>query len=191
MEQIEGFEISVGLDSAGLKRDLGELSRLGQSFGASITRAFTGAITGGRKFSDLMRSLALTLSRQALSSALRPFGNILGNAIAGLFGPVTANRHGNVVRRAQITPFAHGGVVNSPVLFPLRGGTGIAGEAGPDAILPLRRGSDGKLGVAGGNSGGIFITMNISTPDVSGFQRSQTQIAASMARAIERGQRNL
>ncbi len=101
------------------------------------------------------------------------------------------NRDGNVVRSGRITPFADGGVVNSPVLFPLRNGTGLAGEAGPEAILPLKRGADGKLGVAAGGQGNVTITMNISTPDVAGFQRSQSQIAANLVRAMERGQRNL
>ncbi len=191
MEQIESFSIGLKLDSAGLKRDLGDLSRLGNSFGASITRAFTGAISGGRKFSDVLRTLALSLSRQALSAALRPIGNLAGNALTGLFGAFTGNSHGNVIRNRQVTPFADGGVVNSPVLFPLRSALGVAGEAGPEAILPLKRGGDGRLGVAAGGAGGVVVNMTITTPDVGGFRRSQAQVAASLARAIERGQRNL
>ena len=66
------------------------------------------------------------------------------------------------------------------------------GEAGPEAIMPLARGADGKLGVrAGGGGGAVQVTMNISTPDAAGFQRSQSQIAAEMSRAIQRGRRNL
>jgi len=65
------------------------------------------------------------------------------------------------------------------------------GEAGPEAIMPLSRGADGRLGVrAAGGGGAVNITMNISTPDVQGFQRSQGQIAAQMSRALGRGQRN-
>jgi phage-related minor tail protein len=75
----------------------------------------------------------------------------------------------------------------------MRGGVGLMGEAGPEAILPLGRGADGKLGVrgAGGGGGSVQVTMNISTPDAAGFQRSQSQIAAEMNRAIQRGRRNL
>ena len=67
------------------------------------------------------------------------------------------------------------------------------GEAGPEAIMPLARGADGRLGVRGGRRGGgaVQVTMNITTPDVGGFQRSQSQIAAEMNRAIARGRRNL
>ncbi len=87
--------------------------------------------------------------------------------------------------------FADGGVVNSPVLFPLQGGTGLMGEAGPEAIMPLSRGSDGRLGVRlGGGGGGGQVTVNISTPDAASFKQSQGQVAALVARAVERGQRN-
>jgi phage-related minor tail protein len=71
----------------------------------------------------------------------------------------------------------------------MRGGTGLMGEAGPEAILPLQRGADGRLGVAGGG-GAVNVTMNITTPDAQGFRRSQSQIAAEMGRALARGQRN-
>ena len=87
-------------------------------------------------------------------------------------------------------PFADGGIVNSPTLFPMRGGTGLMGEAGPEAIMPLARGADGRLGVRGG-AGGVNVTVNIQTPDAQSFARSQSQVAALMARAVTRGQRNL
>lgn len=66
------------------------------------------------------------------------------------------------------------------------------GEAGPEAIMPLARGSDGRLGVRGAGGGGMVnVTMNITSPDVAGFQRSRGQVAAEMSRAIQRGRRNL
>ena len=65
------------------------------------------------------------------------------------------------------------------------------GEAGPEAIMPLARGADGRLGVqAGGGGRSVTVVMNITTPDVQGFQRSQGQIAAQAQRALSRGQRN-
>jgi phage-related minor tail protein len=87
-------------------------------------------------------------------------------------------------------PFALGWVQSGPVTFPMRGGTGLMGEAGPEAIMPLTRGADGRLGVQAQGGGAVHVTMNITTPDVVGFQRSQSQIAAQMARALGRGQRN-
>ncbi|MEY8838725.1 phage tail tape measure protein, partial [Cribrihabitans sp. XS_ASV171] len=76
--------------------------------------------------------------------------------------------------------------------FPMRGGMGLMGEAGPEAIMPLARGPDGKLGVrqSGGGGRAVNVVMNITTPDVQGFRRSQGQIAAQMSRALGRGNRN-
>jgi phage-related minor tail protein len=158
--------------TAELKTEMQDLSRLADSFGNRLVTSLAGAVIHGRKLSDVFRSLALSTANQALSQALKPLGNIVGSLFSG-----------------KTTAFADGGVVNSPVLFPMRGGTGLAGEAGPEAIMPLARGADGKLGVRGAG-GGTNVTVNISTPDVQGFRQSQSQVAAMVARAVERGQRN-
>jgi phage-related minor tail protein len=168
-----------------LRGEMQDLSRLADSFGNKLVTSLAGAVIHGRKLSDVFRGLALSLANQALSQALRPIGNMVGNLLGGLF----ANANGNVVSAGRITPFASGGIVNSPLLFPLRGGTGLMGEAGPEAIMPLARGADGKLGVRGG-SGGSRVTINITTPDIQSFRQSQGQIAAQMSRALARGQRN-
>ena len=97
---------------------------------------------------------------------------------------------GGTFSQGRVMPFARGGVVSGPTTFPMRGGTGLMGEAGAEAIMPLARGPDGKLGVRGGGGQAINITMNISTPDAQSFQRSQGQIAAQMSRVLGRGQRN-
>ena len=83
-------------------------------------------------------------------------------------------------------------MIDQATRFPMRGATGLMGEAGPEAIMPLTRGPDGKLGVktAGGTARPVTVVMNISTPDVKSFQRSQSQIAAQAMRALSRGQRN-
>jgi phage-related minor tail protein len=64
------------------------------------------------------------------------------------------------------------------------------GEAGPEAIMPLARGADGKLGVRGGQ-GAMNVTVNIAAQDAESFRRSQSQVAALITRAALRGQRNL
>lgn len=80
--------------------------------------------------------------------------------------------------------------MSGPVTFPMRGGTGLMGEAGPEAIMPLSRGPDGRLGVRAQGGGAVSVVMNIQTPDVDGFRRSQGQIAAQLGRVIGRGGRN-
>jgi phage-related minor tail protein len=65
---------------------------------------------------------------------------------------------GNVFDAGRLVPFAQGTVLASPIAFPLSGGrTGIAGEAGPEAILPLARDSRGRLGVRGGDGRGNVV----------------------------------
>jgi phage-related minor tail protein len=93
---------------------------------------------------------------------------------------------------SPILPFAAGGVIGAPTYFPLAsGGLGLAGEAGPEAIMPLSRGPDGRLGIAGGATQGGNITVQISTPDPGSFRRSEAYITGQIARAVARGQRSL
>jgi phage-related minor tail protein len=166
----------LNLRTEQLRSEMEDLSRLADSFGQKLVTGLASAVTQGRKLSDVMRSIALSIANQALGQALKPLGDIAGNLLGGLAGGVK--------------PFADGGIVNSPLLFPLKGGTGLAGEAGPEAIMPLARGADGKLGVRGGG-GGSRVTVNISTPDAESFKQSRGQVAALMARALSRGERNL
>lgn len=72
-------------------------------------------------------------------------------ALPGGFMPGFAN--GAAFRAGNVIPFAAGGIVGSPTMFPMsRGRTGLMGEAGPEAIMPLRRGPGGRLGVETANS---------------------------------------
>ena len=183
----DGLSFSIDLDTSALRTGLTDLERLSRSFGNTLARSFTSAVTGGRKLSDVLRSLALSLANTTLRAALRPLGNLVG----GVFGSALASANGNVFSAGRVMPFAQGGIVNSPTLFAMRGGLGVMGEAGPEAVMPLTRGADGRLGVKAQGASQVTVNMNISTPDVGGFQRSQTQVAAMMLRALERGQRNL
>ena len=82
------------------------------------------------------------------------------------------------------------GVIGAPSYFPLAtGGFGLAGEAGPEAIVPLTRGGDGRLGVSMAGSGAPNITVQIATPDASSFRRSEAYVTGQIARAVARGQR--
>lgn len=177
---------TLNLQTEQLRSSMSDLSRLADSFGNRLVAAFAGAVIHGRKLSDVLKGLALSLANTALTQALRPLGNLLG----GLFGNLVGSARGNLFSGGRVVPFAHGGIVNSPTLFPMRGSTGLMGEAGPEAIMPLARGADGRLGVRS-SGGGVQVTVNISTPDAQSFQRSQSQIAAMLTRAVARGQRNL
>ena len=170
-----------------------ELDSLAQRFGTSMTRAFASGIAHGKSFDDILRSVGQKFIEISLRAGLQP----LSNLATGLVGQLTQGLTGSLAcmfggggGMGPIMPFADGGVIASPGYFPLGRGVGLAGEAGPEAILPLSRGSDGRLGVAAsGMSGGGMVTINIQTPDVEGFRRAETQISAQLARAVARGRR--
>lgn len=188
--EIEG--VGGGLKEAG--RDAAGASR---TMSVSLRRAFEGIVFDGKKLSDTLTELGRSLSGAVLNQAIAPVQNALGasigNGIQAMIGGMLPFKNGAAFSAGRVAAFARGGVVDGPTHFPMRGGIGLMGEAGPEAILPLARSSDGKLGIrSDGRSGGaVHVTMNISTPDAAGFQRSQSQIAAEMGRAIQRGRRNL
>ena len=169
-----------------LRTEMQDLNGLADAFGAKLVSSFASAVVHGKSLSDTVRGMLQSLAQTALTAALKP----LGNAIGELFGGLFANAKGNAFSNGQFMPFADGGVVNSPTLFGMHGGLGLMGEAGPEAILPLARGADGSLGVRAGG-GGSNVTINIQTPDVQGFGQSQNQIAAMVSRALSRAQRNM
>ncbi len=147
------------------------------------------------KLSDALRTVANSMIDAAWKAAVKPVSSHIGGMIAqgasAVFGSYSPFADGGSFSQGRVMPFANGGVVNGPVTFPMRGGMGLMGEAGPEAIMPLARGPDGKLGVRGGGGGGsVNVVMNVHTPDVQGFQRSQSQIAAQMSRVLGRGARN-
>lgn len=197
MSDSYGFDL-VDASSAGdlpgtVDRTRSSTHALGVSagqFANAITKAFAQATTGGKQFDDVLKSLALKLSNVAVRNAFKPIARDLAGglqgAFGGLFGDGSAGGSGPV-----LSAFASGGVINTPSYFPLSGGSlGLAGEAGPEAIMPLSRGSDGRLGIAGGGGQSGNVTVQISTPDAGSFRRSEAYITGQIARAVARGQRN-
>ncbi|AXC51223.1 phage tail tape measure protein [Paracoccus suum] len=179
-----------------------ETGQLSAGIGGGLRRAFDGLALDGMKLSDALKGVARSIVDTAFSIAMKPVHQALGGAIAqgmgamlgGTIGGAQPFAKGGAFTEGRVMPFARGGVVSQPTYFPMRGATGLMGEAGPEAIMPLRRGPDGRLGVAAaGGQGGraaVNVTINVTTPDVAGFSRSQSQIAAQMSRALARGDRN-
>lgn len=138
---------------------------------ASITSALGG---GGGAFSSLIGAVTGGLSGSSAASA----ANVLGGddklgAMVRLMG-LTKNAAGGVYNSASLSAYS-GSMVNKPTLFKFASGAGVMGEAGPEAILPLRRGADGKLGVAGGGGGSNVIVNNYSSSQVETEQQQNAE----------------
>ncbi|MCS0501093.1 phage tail tape measure protein [Ancylobacter mangrovi] len=189
--------VAITADTSAFRRELSEAERLARGFGRVVGDALTGAAVKGREADDVFRSLVSRLSTLALDAAFRPIEQGVARLFQNLLGGTLGFANGGVIGAApgggRVVPFAQGGVVAAPSYFPLAGGrTGLMGESGAEAILPLRRGPDGRLGVAAQDQGRtVNVTVNVSTPDASSFRRSEAYLSGLVARAVTRGERSL
>lgn len=162
----------------------GELERIGDladGVARSISSAFRGAMTEGKSFRSVLGDIAKSFADIALKAAIKPLGTLVGGLVENLFAATNPALGG-------VTPFAKGGVIASPSYFPLGNGLGLAGEAGPEAIMPLARGADGRLGVAGAG-GAVHVTFNVTASDARSFAASEAEMSAMLLRAVRRGTR--
>lgn len=135
----------------------GSTDRL-SAFGETAKSVFRAVALEGKSLSGTLKQLAASWFASKSSSLFdSAFGSItkaLGFADGGAF-----------LGGRQLA-FANGGVVSSPTYFPMQGGTGVMGEAGPEAIMPLTRAAGGKLGVRAVGGGGIGAITVYADPSV-------------------------
>jgi tape measure domain-containing protein len=151
---------------------------IAQYIAIGIARMFAGMGGGGGDFAP---------------SGSLPSAGFVGPStnFAGISGPLpdwSFNAKGNAFGANGIIPFAKGGIVNGPTLFPFANGTGLMGEAGPEAIMPLQRGANGKLGVlASGGGGNVSVVVNVdaSGSNVEGDAEDSKQLGRVIAAAIQ------
>ncbi|MEG3662797.1 phage tail tape measure protein [Celeribacter halophilus] len=189
------FNQEMGRLQATVAETQREVSKLDSGISRGLKKAIDGLVFDGDTLADALKGLGESMLNAAYNAAISPVtshvGSVLGTGLEGVIQSLMPFEKGGAFAQGKVMPFANGGVVSGPTYFPMRGGTGLMGEAGAEAIMPLTRGADGKLGVqAQGGSRPVNITMNITTPDVQGFQRSQSQVAAQLSRALGRGSRN-
>lgn len=146
------------------------------------------------KLGDLFIDQAFNMLFGGLSGGIGGGGGGLFGWLGGLFG--FAN--GGVFNGGHVQPFARGGIVNGPTLFPMANGAGLMGEAGPEAIMPLRRGPDGRLGVAANSNGGsMHVSVGVTVDDegrlqayVKSISRQEAQSAAAVGTQVAVAQAN-
>jgi phage-related minor tail protein len=187
----EDVVVAIRADTAPFQAALANLEKLSGSFGDQLAGALKGATVNGKQLDDVLRRLGLNLAGMALSQGLKPLTNLAGSLFANLFGGLAGAlpfAKGGVT--GAPIPFASGGVVSSPTYFPMGGQLGLMGEAGSEAILPLRRGADGSLGVAASTgSTPVNVVFNVTAQDAASFRKSEAQITGMLARAVSRGTR--
>ena len=125
-----------------------------RSFSSVLRRGLKDALVEGKSLEGVLKRAALSISSRTLNSALAPITGLFGNGanqlLPGLGSGISGLLSGVVKSAAtKAIPFAEGGVIGAPTTFPLAGGrVGLMGEAGREAVLPLARGTDGRLGFA-------------------------------------------
>jgi hypothetical protein len=137
-----------------------EMERLSNFIGDQVGDALMSIVDGTKSVKDAFKDMA----RAVISELYRVIVvQRIVNAVSGGINNLFGSANGNAFSNGSVVPYADGGVVSRPTLFPMSNGrTGLMGEAGPEAILPLKRGPSGQLGVAASGTGGITVTNNIS-----------------------------
>ncbi len=181
-----------------------ELGGAFQSAGEQAANSFTDVLLRIESVRDAARALIQDLSRIAVNQLVtKQLATSFTGALSEAFGGGTnivdegniggarfflEEKRGDVFRKSKVVPFAKGGVFTEPFAFPMGGNkVGIGAEAGrPEAIMPLTRGRDGRLGVeasGGGQSVSITQHINIQTQDAKSFKRaSRGQLRQDLGR---------
>jgi hypothetical protein len=187
IEGIDGLTTSLGQAGSSGSSSLAKLkagvqdleepiSQTGQLFG----RTFSDIIRRSNDAGDALARLTDQLADQIFTSGFNSLWSGLG--LDALIGSIFPSAKGNVFAGGRAVPFANGGVVTGPTLFPMPGRqTGLMGEAGPEAIMPLTR-IGGKLGVraqGGGSSGRVQVDVFVNDDGkIGAIARSEAQNVA-------------
>lgn len=162
-----------------VRTEIDRIGDLANGVARSISAAFRGALMEGKSVQSVLGDIARSFADIALKAAIRPLGDLAGGLVGSLF---------KAVDPALVKPFAKGGVIAAPTYFPMGGAMGLMGERGAEAIMPLARGPDGRLGVAGGG-GAVHVTFNVTASDARSFAASEAELSAMLLRAVKRGMR--
>lgn len=151
-----------------------------QTFEGIMESALMSMVDGSQSVEDafkgMLRNILLEIYRQQI---VDPIAKNLGSFLGGFFANGGAFQGGR-----EIKAFATGGVVSAPTMFPMANGAGLMGEAGPEAIMPLKRGANGKLGVEMHGGGAQQVIVNQSFNFSANGDESVKKIIAQAAPQI-------
>jgi|GEM_PF-1729558 len=159
---------------------------LGQGLGGVLQGLLNKTLTWKEALLQVLRSALSYFDQMAKIGGQGGLfgGGIFGGLVKGLIG----FSRGGVFSGGNVVPFASGGVVSGPTLFPMAGGrTGLMGEAGDEAIMPLKRGRDGRLGVAAANSNQPMIVNFETNIDATGADRAALERVVARQDEMEKG----
>lgn len=160
-------------------------------FVSRFDNAFKSLITGTQSASEAFRNMAASMAADIASllvkkTLLEPIVSATG--LSSLFSGFFAD--GAAFQNGRVTAFASGGVVDRPTLFPMANGAGLMGEAGPEAVMPLQRGADGKLGVKSQGGGNVINqTINVNAGGGAGGGGNPQELAKLVGRAVRNSTR--
>ncbi|HQP31149.1 MAG TPA: hypothetical protein PLB81_07460, partial [Deltaproteobacteria bacterium] len=148
-----------------MKGDMNSFSAYWDSFCDSMLRSFTDAVA------QMVVQWAIGQAGMAASSA----GSGIGGGIGGFIATLFTSAHGNVFMNGSPMAFRAGGLITRPTIFPMaNGGIGMAGEAGTEAIMPLKRLGNGNLGVKSSGGGVTVNVINNGSQSQASVQQTRT-----------------
>ena len=176
----EPVVIPLEVDFSGFQSAMGELEKSSKRFAGAFGGSLRSAIRSGASFEDMLMSMALRISDIGLQTGLRPLenavGGFLGSAVSGLTGSLNGV---NTSSRFDLTSIL-GSAFSSP-----------ASQAISTGVQGVSRGFQASPSNAQSPISPTNVTFNVSTPDVEGFRKSQTQISTLLARSVNRSRRGL
>ena len=177
------FEEAMNLRQALADAGVQAVAKFGDAFADFVA---TGKSSFKEMTASILQDLAKIFARAALFKTLSLIpgvGSFLGLSAAN--GAVVSSSAKN-----GIVPYAKGGIVEKPTLFKYGAGGadrfGLMGEAGPEAIMPLRRGRNGKLGVeSSGGVGNVVVNVDATGSSVQGDQPNAKALGSAIGAAVQ------
>ena len=180
----EGQSDAVNAQNTAIKEQADLWRDVGRAIKESAGDAIGNLLTDIQNGNDALRNMARFLQGILNQAA----GNYIEKALF-------QSAKGNVFSGGDVVPFARGGIVGGPTVFPMSGGrTGLMGEAGPEAVVPLRRGPNGSLGIESSGSRSTTVHLQVvsldpkSAADVILDPKVFSKLADRIAAAINMGE---